>query len=350
MRKRLRDLEITKYFYHSPGENNVITDVPGVKVGHTTLVEGENIRTGVTVVVPGDLTEGKFVAGGHVFNANGEVTGLHYIFEEARLISPIFLTNTLAIGNVFNAVVDYYKPNIALPVIGECWDGYLNDIWGRHVIAEHVIQAIEKAADGPIHQGSVGAGTGMTSFGFKAGIGSASRKIAVGGKDYVVGVLVNNNMGNEDGRHRYFRVGGLDVAQILGEYDEKIDQPKQETHQSSSILVIATNIPLTHYQLNRISKHATLGFARIGLVSYSGSGDFVIAFSTANRLPKWGSGVNFSLNTIEESLLDNVFEAVEETVEEAYLNSLFCAEDMVGYQGHKIKALPVDLLLSKISK
>lgn len=348
MRKTLRELNIMKYFYHLPGENNAITDVPGVKVGHTTINEGENIRTGVSVVIPGDLKEGKFVAGGHVFNANGEVTGMQYIFEEARLISPIFLTNTLAIGNVFNAVVDYYKPDIALPVIGECWDGYLNDIWGKHVHAEHVVKAIETATGGKVEQGSVGAGTGMTTFGFKGGIGTSSRKIKIKETEFVVGVFVNNNMGNEDGRHRYLRVAGLDVAKIVGEYDQIATNPIQETHQSSSILVLATNIPLTHYQLNRLSRHATLGFARLGLVSYAGSGDFVIAFSTANRLPKWGSKEKFTLNTIEDSLLDDVFEGIEEAVEEAYLNSLFCAEDMVGYRGHKIRAFPVEEIMKHI--
>src|SRR4030067_2538170 len=183
MRKTLRELNILDNFYHKPGKNNAITDVPGVKVGQTTIIEGSNIRTGLSVIIPGDLTDGKFVAGGHVFNANGEVTGLQYIFEEARLISPIFLTNTLSIGDVFNAVIDYYKPNIALPVIGECWDGYLNDIWGRHVKADHVVHAIESASDGSVDQGSVGAGTGMTSFGYKAGIGTASRIVNLNGSD-----------------------------------------------------------------------------------------------------------------------------------------------------------------------
>lgn len=348
MRKPLRECLAYDFFYHEPGENNAITDVPGVLVGHSTLNKGESIRTGVTVVMPGDLDKGKFIAGGHVFNANGEVTGLHYIFEEARLISPIFLTNTLSVGDVFSAVVDYFKPKLALPVIGECWDGYLNDIWGRHIQSSHVVEAIETARAGKVIQGSVGAGTGMMSFGFKAGIGTASRKFAVGNKEYTLGVLVNNNMGNEDGRHRYLRISGLNVDRLLHEPKSPLVQKRMETHQSSSIVVVATDAPLAHYQLNRLARHAALGYGRIGLVSYAGSGDFILSFSTHNRLPKNGSGQIARIEVMEDSLLDTFFEVVEETTEEALLNSLFCAENMVGVDNHQVKALPVDAIVQAL--
>lgn len=182
----------------------------------------------------------------------------------------------------------------------------------------------------------------MTSFGFRSGVGASSRKLRILDKEYTVGVLVNNNMGNEDGRHRYLRIGGVDVAKILGEYDASKDKESLKAHQASSILVIATDVPLDNHQLNRLAKHAVLGFGRVGFVSYTGSGDFVIAFSTANKVPKRESHVVWHIENIEETLLDDVFEASSEAVEEAYLNSLLVAEDMTGRDGHKMRALPID--------
>lgn len=350
MRKTLLDLGVHNFFYHERGKLNSIVDVAGIKVGHTTLNEGNNIRTGVSVIIPGDLKDGKYAAGGFAFNANGEMTGLQYILEEGRLISPIFLTNTISIGEVFSAVTDYYKESVALPVIGECWDGWLNDIWGKHVKAEHVINAIETASNQNTDQGCVGAGTGMTSFGFKSGIGTSSRKIKILGKEYTIGVLVNNNMGNEDGRHKYLRIGGIDVAKILGEYDKPIKSEELETHQSSSIMVIATDVPMDTRQLNRLAKHAVLGIGRVGLVSYTGSGDFIVAFSTGVKLPKRESKTEYQPKLLEETLLDDVFEALLETVEESYLNSLLTAEDTTGRDGHFIQALPIDRLLPYFKK
>lgn len=348
-RKTLRETGIHDFFYYTPGEFNAITDVPGVKVGHSTIIEGDNCRTGVTVVVPEGFDKHRYVAGGFSFNANGEVTGLHYIFEEARLLSPIFLTNTYSVGDVFSAVIDYYKSTVPLPIIGECWDGYLNDIEGRHVKKANVVEAIERAKRGPVSQGSVGAGTGMTSFGFKAGIGTCSRKLTLQGNNYTVGVLVNNNIGPEDGHHRYLRVGGFDVGKVIGEDSMQEEVPLKDGHQNSSILVIATDIPLDHRQLNRISKHAVLGMGRVGIVSYSESGDFIIAFSMANKLPLRADKTLIKMDIISENLLNVVFEATIEAVEEAYLNSLFMAEDMEGKDGHVIKALPVDILVGKLT-
>lgn len=348
MRKTLDQLGIHNFFYYPRGRFNAITDVDGIRIGHTTLIKGQNIRTGVTVIIPADLDQHKYIAGGFAFNANGEMMGLQLVFEEARLTGPIFLTNTLAIGDVFSAVIDYYKDKIVLPLIGECWDGYLNDIWGRHIKPRHVISAIESAKGGNIEQGSVGAGTGMKSFGFKSGIGTASRKLVILKHEYVVGVLVNNNMGNEDGRHKYLRIGGVDVGKIIGTYDHPKGKGSQEIHQSSSVLVIATNTPLDHHQLNRLARHAVLGLGRIGLISYSGSGDFVIAFSTANKIPQRDARVLWRTVNMSEALLDDVFEATLEAVEEAYLNSLLTAEDMEGRNGHKVKALPIEVLLQHL--
>ncbi len=350
MRQTLQELGIHDFFYYSRGKFNAITDVPGIKVGHSTIVKGDNVRTGVTVIDPGFPKNKRFVAGGFVFNANGEVTGLQYIFEEARLISPIFLTNTISVGDVFSAAVEHSKGTLALPIVGECWDGWLNDIWGRHVKKENVFEAIETAKSGIVEQGCVGAGTGMTSFGFKSGIGTASRVFKVLGKEYTIGVLVNNNMGHEDGRHKYLRIAGADVTKVLGDYNEPWQQPKTESHQSSSILTVATDLPLSHYQLNRIAKHAVLGFARIGLVSYSGSGDFVIAFSTGNQIPMRETGVKYQIEALDEILIDDLLEALLEAVEEAYLNSILTAEDTVGRDGHEAKALPVEKLLKYLKK
>lgn len=347
MKKTLQQLGIHNYFYHHSGTDNTITDVSGVLVGHKTLNAGENIRTGVTVVVPPtDFSKHGFIAGGFVFNANGEMTGLQYILEEGKMISPIFLTNTLSVGDVFSAIVDYYQGKIALPIIGECWDGHLNDIEGRHVKKKHVIEAINNAKAGKIEQGCVGAGTGMTSFGFKSGIGSASRVVNLGNKKYTVGVLLNNNLGNEDGRHRYLRIGGVDVGKLLGEYTIR-DKEYREGHQSSTIIIIATDAPLDHHQLNRLSKHAILGMGRVGIISYSGSGDFIISFSIANKVPKRETKIHWSIETIEETLLDDLFEATIEAVEESYLNSFLMAETTRGRDGHIIEALPIADIISK---
>jgi D-aminopeptidase len=350
MRKSLQEYGIHDYFYYPRGQYNAITDVSGVKVGQTTIIECEGVRTGVTVVMPPiDFAKDKLVVGGYAFNANGETTGLQYILEEARLISPIFLTNTLSVGDVYNAVVDYYKGTIALPIIGECWDGYLNHIEGRHVKKEHVVAAIESCKSGPVEEGNVGAGTGMTSFGFKGGIGTSSRIIKIDGKDYVLGVLVNNNLGNEQGQHRYLRIGSHNINDTFWRKQPLPPIADQSDSQaSSSIVVIATDIPLQHHQLNRISKRAVLGMGRIGVVSYSDSGEFMIAFSTANKVPKRGEKGIYQMNVIEESHLDSIFEATIEAVEEALLNSIFCAEDMVGRDGHKMEALPIDEILKEV--
>ncbi|HLE48517.1 MAG TPA: P1 family peptidase [Patescibacteria group bacterium] len=348
MRKPLHELNIHDFFHYSRGKNNNITDVSGIKVGHSTIIKGENVRTGVTTVIAEGVFENDLAAGGFAFNANGEFTGLQYVFEEGKLYCPIFLTNTISLSDVCTYVIDYYKPKLALPLIGECWDGWLNDIWGRHVKKENVIEAIESAKSGKVEQGCVGAGTGMTSFGFKSGIGTSSRKVKVLDKEYTVGILVNNNMGHEDGRHKYLRIAGIDYSKLFGIYEEEEKNDPGVRKNNSSIMIIATDAPLDHRQLNRLSKHAVFGFARAGLVSYTGSGDFVLAFSTGNRFPRRDTKVEYQATKLEETLMDDIFEATIEAVEESYLNSLLMAEDMKGRDGHFIKGLPVEKLLEKI--
>jgi D-aminopeptidase len=344
MRKTLQQLGIHDYFYYPRGKNNAITDVMDVKVGHTTVIEGDNIRTGVSVVIPPiDFRMDKLLAGGFAFNANGEMTGLQYVMEEARLISPIFLTNTFSVGDVYKAVVDYYQGDIALPIIGECWDGYLNDIVGRHVKSEHVYDAIRTASGGNIPQGNVGAGTGMTAFGFKAGIGTSSRTIKLNNREYTVGVLVNNNLGIEIGNHRYLRIGPVQINDKFLQ-THPIIHDQSDSQQSSAIIIIATDIPMDHHQLNRLSKRAVLGMGRVGVISYSDSGEFILSFSTANKVPLRGTKGFWKIELIEESLLDTVFEATVEAVEESFINSILMAEDMTGKDGHEAKELPIDKL------
>lgn len=345
MRKTLAELNIHDFFYHKRGEYNNITDVNGVKVGHSTVRQGDNVRTGVTCILPEFVFNNDLNAGGYAFNANGEMTGLQYILEEGKLYCPIFLTNTISLGDVHSSLVSYYKNKIALRVIGECWDGYLNDIWGRHVKEKNVIEAIESSNTGKIEQGCVGAGTGMTSFGFKSGIGSSSRKIKILDKEYTIGVLVNNNMSHDDGRHRYLRLGGFDFGKKIREFENNEINNKGVRQNNSSILIIATDAPLDSRQLNRLSKHAVLGFGRTGLVSYTGSGDFVLAFSTGNKLPKRDSKVEYQTTNLEESLMDDIFEATLEAVEESYLNSLLTAVDTYGKDGHFAKAIPIDEIM-----
>lgn len=349
MRKALHELDIHDFFHHRRGGFNNITDVNGIKVGHSTIIEGKDVRTGVTSIIPDGIFEHEYFAGGMAFNANGEVTGLQYVLEEGRLYCPIFLTNTISLSDVSTYVVDYYKHKLALPIVGECWDGWLNDIWGRHVKKEHVIESIENAKNGVLEQGCVGAGTGMTSFGFKSGIGSASRKFKIFNKEYTVGVLVNNNMSRDDGSHRYLRLGGADFAKKIREFEENNQNLNTGLQQNnSSILIIATDAPLDSRQLNRLSRHAILGIGRVGLVSYTGSGDFVISFSTGNKLPKRDTKIMFQTNNLEESLMDIIFEATIEAVEESYLNSLLTAEDTSGIEGHIAKAIPVDEIINSL--
>lgn len=382
MRKTLQQLNIHNYFYYKRGQFNNITDVAGIKVGHSTINEPANVKTGVTAIIPTDFLKNELIGGFHSFNGNGEVTGMHYLLEEGRLTSPIFLTNTLSLGDVFSAVVDYYKGTQYLPIIAECCDNYLNDIEGRHVKTEHVIEAIESAKSGEIEQGCVGAGTGMASFGFKSGIGTASRVFEIDGKQYTVGVLVNNNIGSV-GTHKYLRIAGKDVNKLmtqLGINDQDTDldvdpdtstlnnspvgtstqiqadfntvsqnavrNQNTPTHQdNSSILVITTDAPLSHDQLNRLAKHGALGMGRVGIVSGPGSGDFTITFSTGNKLPVRGVADSAQITRLDDTKMTNIFEAALEAIEESYLNSILTAETTIGYNGNVRTALPIDELL-----
>ena len=252
-----------------------------MKVGHVTLNEGDSIRTGVTAILPSDdIWTARLFGAAYTIHGNGEATGIARINQAGWIESPILLTNTLSVGAVHDGVVRYIVKrypdnNIVLPIVAECYDGGLNDISGLHVTAQHAIEAIQNATDGPVTEGSVGGGTGMRCYGFKAGIGTASRVLPEERGGWTVGVLVNSN----GGRRSQLRIDGVPVGK------EITGSPPKPGRDGSFIIVIATDAPLTHRQLKQLAIRATHGLARTGTPSTDGSGEFVIAFSTANIFP-----------------------------------------------------------------
>ncbi len=351
---RLRDLGLIPGFL-PPGRNNAITDVPGVRVGQVTLIAGDGplrpgdgpIRTGVTAILPhaGNLFQEKVVAAVRTFNGFGKALGFEQVRELGVIETPILLTNTLNVPRVADAVIEAMlaqNPDIGVttgtvnPIVAECNDGFLNDIRGRHVRTEHVLAALQEATGGPVREGAVGAGTGTGSFGFKAGIGTASRLTSAG---YTVGVLVQSNFG----ARQHLQIMGVPV----GWYFRDRLLPASTPGPGSIVIVLATDAPLTCRQLGRLANRAALGLARTGAVGASGSGDFVIAFSTANRrLHRPAESIKNLQIVVEEdpTTIDALFLAVVEGVEEAVLNSLVAATTMTGRDGHVLYALPLDEL------
>jgi D-aminopeptidase len=305
----------------APGPLNAITDVTGVHVGHTTLIEGDDVRTGVTVVVPPETTQ---FAGSHRLNGNGELTGLAWVRESGFLTTPIALTNTHSVGVVRDALcaASRNRADWSLPVVGETWDGLLNDINGFHVRAEHVFDALESAAAGSVAEGNVGGGTGMICHGFKGGIGTASRRAG----DYVVGVLVQAN----HGRRPRLQVDGVAVGRELG--PERIPLPPRPPAGGSIIVIAATDAPLLPHQCERLAQRTALGVARTGGAGENSSGDLMLAFATGN------SGLADAADTVPLTMLANeridaLFYAVVEATEEAIVNALLAAETMTGKGG-----------------
>lgn len=319
-----------------PGEKNAIIDVKGVAVGHVTLSQGE-IQTGVTAVLPhkGNTFQQKFFAATHVINGFGKTMGTIQIDELGTLETPIILTNTLSIGIASDALIEYMlqrNEDIGLttgtvnPVVCECNDGYLNDIRGSHVKKEHIIQAIENA-EIEFEEGGVGAGTGMSCYQLKGGIGSASRILEFEGDKYTVGVLVLSNMGKKKDLMIQGRPAGQRICEI--EKDSEVEKDK-----GSIIMIVATDIPLTERQLKRISKRAIVGLSRTGSYMGNGSGEIVIAFSTANKVEHYGKKKVLTINMLHDQEIDCVFQAVAESTEEAVLNSLITANTTVGRDGN----------------
>ncbi len=338
------------------GRLNAITDVAGVGVGHTTVSSGDGplipgkgpVRTGVTVILPtrDSVWKRKVPAGVFVLNGNGEATGISWVEESGWLETPIALTNTHAVGTVQRALIDWLQardPKIgisddtALPVVFECDDSSLNDIRGDHVKAEQVQHAIQSATfGGSIEEGSVGAGTGMMSYEFKGGIGTASRVLEIGGKKYTLGVLLNTNHGD---RHT-LRIAGVPVGEKI---TDLLPQLKQD---GSVVLIVATDAPLDARQLKRLSKRVMLGIARTGAVAKHSSGDFALSFSTAtaNRIPHPGAGTSplLRFELLADWALSPLFEAATDAAEEAILNALFAARTVTGRDGNTAYEIPLD--------
>jgi D-aminopeptidase len=351
-RQRSRELGITPGIL-APGPLNAITDVEGVQVGHRSVIEGENIRTGVTMVLPheGDLFRSRVPAAVYVGNGFGKALGFTQIRELGEIETPIGLTNTLSIHTVANGITDYIlrqtgNENVRSvnPVVGETNDGWLNDIRGRHVTTQHVFDAIENAKDGPVKEGSVGAGTGTSALGFKGGIGTSSRKLPVKLGGYTVGVLVQSNFGG------ILTVNGAPVGQELDNHYLSTEVPYDVD--GSIMIVVATDAPLRSRNLERLAKRAFLGISRVGGFASNGSGDYVIAFSTSEdvRIDFNNSGTTQDYTELKNASTTPLFLATLEATEEAILNSLFMATSVTGYRGHKQDALPIDLVLSILEK
>lgn len=370
---RTRDLGIT-IGRGLPGPGNAITDVPGVRVGQTTLIEGDGplvrgwgpIRTGVTVVVPrlpDDEREPVF-AGCHVLNGNGELTGLDWVRESGMLTSPIAITNTHSVGVVRDALVEAAvgaggaaAEDWSLPVVGETYDGLLNDMNGFHVRREHVFAALATASTGPVAEGGVGGGTGSVCHEFKGGIGTASRVIpeALGG--YTVGVLVQANYGKRD----WLRVDGVPVGAAIGTgvvpgaYDTARARSRSTPTPGSGsiIVVVATDAPLLPHQCRRLAQRPGLGIARVGGTGGHTSGDLFIAFATGNRLPLGRdetSPLDYDVRAVGDRVIDALFDGVIEATEEAIVNALVAATTMVGRDGVTAYALPHDRLLETMAR
>jgi D-aminopeptidase len=355
-RSRARDLGIV-IGSHASGPLNAITDVAGVKVGHTTLISGDGplkpgqgpVRTGVTVVIPReDVWHKKVPAGSFVLNGTGEMTGLAWVAESGFLEYPIALTNTLNVPRVANGVMSWMisqHPEIGItddtltPVVAECDDGRLNDIQGRHVSEADVVNALNGATGGPVKEGTVGAGTGMVSYGFKGGIGTASRTLPEAEGGYTVGVLVNAN----HGRKPELVVTGIPVGRLYDGVDaSSISRPGQS--EGSIIIVVATDAPLDGRQLNRLAKRAALGLARTGSTARHGSGDFIIAFSTANVIPHYPQERTYGLTHLADTHLNPLITVTVEATEEAVINALTAATTVTGRDNYKVEAISLSRL------
>jgi D-aminopeptidase len=344
-RARLRDLGIVIGTL-PPGEYNAITDVPGVLVGHSTLIHDRPrvTRTGVTAIVPreGRIWSDNCHAAFHSFNGCGEMTGMHWLAESGLLCYPILLTTTHHVGTVHEAMVAYGQQRkltalFSLGVVGETWDGWLNDLDGFPIQHHHVHEALDNARSGPVPEGNVGGGTGMICHGFKGGIGTSSRVIELAGESYTLGALVQANHGDRAD----LRIAGTPVGEMIG--PSQVPLPRDDESSGGSILVvIATDAPLLPGQCRRLAQRAAVGFARVGGIGHNGSGDLFLAFSTGNHLPAEAQAP-FELTYLPNHLMNPLFSAVAEAVEEAILNALTAADTMTGREGRTVYALPLEV-------
>lgn len=349
-RPRARELGLDIGIF-KPGPLNAITDVAGVKVGQVTIIEGEKVRTGVTAILPhdGNLFQRKVPAAVVVGNGFGKLIGITQVEELGELETPIILTNTLSVWDAARALVEYTlsqpgneKVRSVNPVVGETNDGFLNDIRGFHVKKEHVFEAITKATGGPVDEGSVGAGTGTVCFGWKGGIGTSSRLLPETLGAYTVGVLVQTNYGGN------LRMDGVPLEKELR---QRLVPPDSLKGNGSCMIVVATDAPLDARQLRRLAKRALIGLGNTGSPMSHGSGDYVIAFSTA-ILPRVSKGkIQFEAGErLRDEHLSPLFQAIVEATEEAIYNSLLKATTMTGIDGHTVEALPIEKVVEILKK
>lgn len=349
--KRAREWGIS-FGVMSTGPENAITDVPGVLVGHTTLIKGDSVRTGVTAILPygGNIFRQKVPAGLFVGNGFGKLAGVTQLAELGTLESPVILTNTLNVSTAMDAVIEHTllqtgNENVQSvnAVVGETNDGRLNDIRGRHVKKEDVLLAIHRAKAGKVEEGSVGAGTGTVCFGFKGGIGTASRKLPGSLGGYTVGVIVQSNFGG------VLQIDGVPVGKELNKY--YFQEQLKEKEDGSCMIVVATDAPLDSRNLTRLAKRAFMGLAKTGGMAHHGSGDYVIAFSTDTTLrvdhqPRQSIS---KVNLLHDDAVSPLFLAAIEATEEAIINSLFMSADMTGNKGVKVEGLPVKKVMDILS-
>jgi len=344
-RPRARDLGIHPGIYPT-GPLNAITDVAGVEVGQATVARGDDVRTGVTAILPhaGNMFQDKVAASVYVSNAFGKLVGSTQVNELGQIETPIILTNTLSVWDAAAALTSW---ELALPgnegvrsinpVVGETNDGWLNDIRGRHVTVADVQQALANARGGPVEEGSVGAGEGTVAFGWKGGIGTSSRALPKEAGSYTIGVLVQTNFGGR------LTIAGVPVWKYLQPSDFRGDRAN-----GSCMIIVATDAPLTSRQLHRLAKRAIFGMARAGATGSNGSGDYVIAFSTTNRIPAAARTLPL-IERLNEDSLSPFFEAVIDATEEAIYDSLLRATTVRGHDGHVAPAIPIDRLRSLLN-
>ncbi|MDN5203822.1 P1 family peptidase [Fulvivirgaceae bacterium BMA10] len=350
-KKRLRDHGIEIGILKT-GTQNAITDVPGVKVGHVTLNIGDSVRTGVTAILPhdGNIFQSKVPAAMYIGNGFGKLMGYSQVEELGNLETPVILTNTLSVPTAAKGLIKYTlnlpgNENVRSvnPIVGETNDGYLNDIRGMHVKEEHVSEAISNATSGPVDEGNVGAGTGTICFGFKGGIGTASRVLPEEMGGYTVGVLIQTNFGG------VLEINGTPIGVELEQYAFKDILGSAD---GSCMIVVFTNAPITSRNLKRLAKRAIMGLAKTGGIASNGSGDYVIAVSTAEnlRIPYQSNDPIIQNHELRNNQMSPLFLATIEATEEAIINSLFAANTMEGRNGHVIKALPIDKTLKLLKK
>lgn len=350
-RKKVRELGII-IGNKEPGPYNAITDIPGIRVGHTTIIQGKGrgaVRTGVTVILPheGNIQEENLFASYFNLNGWGEMTGIAPVEQTGRLQSPIFLTGTYNVGIVYDAAVEYLRKShkedsgtIPAPIVAECFDDFLSDSQRRLITKEDVFRAIKGAKGGLVEEGSVGGGTGMACFDFKGGIGTSSRVVSIKDKKYAIGVLVMANTSDRS----LLRINGFPVGKEIKGYEYKAGKSK------SIILVAATNVPLLPFQLKKIAKRVALGLAQTGATSNTGSGDIILAFSTANKIPRQGTKSFLKIQSLNDFWITPLYQATIEATQEAIINALTTARTIVGRDGNTAYGIPLDQVKKIIEK